>query len=127
MTDNPNVEAAGPWLDTRTAAEYLRVPEEELAQLRQAGRVLGVKFNDGRWYHPALQFRNHAVVPGLDQVLEVLMKLGSKQLAATWLAAPALDGTDRTSWDQLADRDLETVLHDARRDVSDWGVDLPFL
>jgi hypothetical protein len=121
-TSKSNVEYSGPWANAATTAEYLGVSEAELEAMREGHEILECTFADGQTYYPVRQFSGGKLVPGLREVLDVLFTgVSSEQVAATWLAGPADDGTRRTVWEQLADGDVKSVLAVARQDASRWS------
>lgn len=108
---------AGGCLTTTEVAQRLNVPEQEVDELRTAGRLLAVPDPDGAgWAYPACQFEGPRVVPGLPEVLaDFAVRSPWTRLYVLIGEDPALDG--RTPFEALKNGDLDIV----REIVSGYG------
>lgn len=108
---------AGGGLTIIEVAQRLNVPEQEVDELRTAGRLLAVPDPEGPgWAYPACQFEGPRVVPGLPEVLsDFAVKSPWTRLYVLIGEDPALDG--RTPFEALRDGDLDKV----REIISGYG------
>ena len=91
----------GPWVPQALVRETLGVTDEELAEMRDSHRILGVEFG-GQYYYPAWLFAGGNVVEGLGRVLAALSTgFSSAEAQVAWLAEPAFEGEPETRWQAL--------------------------
>ena len=91
----------GPWVPQALVRETLGVTDEELAEMRDSHRILGVEFG-GQFYYPAWLFAGGNVVEGLGRVLDALSTgFSSAEAQVAWLAEPAFEGEPGTRWQAL--------------------------
>ena len=99
----------GPWVPQALVRETLAVTDEELAELRDSRRILGVEFG-GQFYYPAWLFAGGNVVEGLARVLDALSAgFSSAEAQTAWLAEPAFEGEPETRWQALRRGQVEEV------------------
>jgi hypothetical protein len=100
---------AGGALTTTQVAQRLNVSEQEVDELRTAGRLLAVPDPDSQgWAYPACQLEGPRIVTGLSEVLsDFAVKSPWTRLYMLISEDPALDG--RTPIEALKDVDLELV------------------
>jgi hypothetical protein len=111
------LDRAGGGLTTTEVAQRLNVSEQEVDELRAAGRLVAVPDPDSLgWAYPACQFEGPQIVPGLPEVLsDFSVKSPWTRLYVLIGEDPALDG--RTPFEALKDGDLDMV----REIVSGYG------
>jgi hypothetical protein len=111
------LDRAGGGLTTTEVAQRLNVPQQEVDELRTAGRLLAVPDPDGSgWTYPACQFEGPRVLPGLPEVLsDFAVESPWTRLYVLIGEDPALEG--RTPFEALKNGDLEMV----REIVSGYG------
>lgn len=113
----------GPFYDTSGLTAWLGLTRQALLQREQAHTLLVCVTGDGQKVYPAWQFTAEGVVlPGLRDVLPVLLSATDAWTAALWLRAPAsdLDGQDAVTW--LSEGgDPTRVVDAARADAARWA------
>ncbi|GHD46854.1 hypothetical protein D9V29_09230 [Mycetocola manganoxydans] len=119
MTVN-NVEYAGPWIGAQRVQDLLHIDTPELARRLANREILGCVFRSGNTFFPSRQFLNGGVVPGLKDVLDLLMEGDpDRETCVLWLAGSPGDGI--SNWDHLRAGRLQLVLKEAQRDASRWN------
>lgn len=110
-------DVLGPVLTPGVVVELLSLSRAGLDKRRDSGAVLGVQTDNGRWVYPLRQFRSErgriTVLPGLRDVLDVLLPPTDGLAAARWLATPNRRLAAATPWDVLANGDQLADLIDA--------------
>lgn len=138
---NRMAEQIGPeYYDTNGVTVILAGPGSEpvskqaVEQRRRRRTILALPTPEGRWIYPTWQFRDHAVVPGLA---EVLLAFSPRELngrsrprvapfsewsVGTWLTTPREDLDDLTAIEWLeAGHDRGQLLELARRTATAWA------
>lgn len=120
-------EVLGPVLKPGVASKLLDISTTALDKRRDAGAVLGVRTDSGRWIYPLAQFRAGArggaeVLAGLRDVLVELRTTGDGLASARWLATPNRRLRSATPWQALDDPDRHLqVVAAARAQAAAWA------
>lgn len=121
--DDEFTKSIGPWAGGQLVGSTLKVTRQRLQQLRNSRKILAVKFPDGKFYYPTLQFRDGHVIPRLSEMLDALFEGAAESVTwATWLASPSpRSAGNRTMWDELRSADSTYALTLARGDAAGWA------
>lgn len=118
--------SVGPFYGREAAAALLGVTSRQAVDRRRAShQVLGVRSADRMWLYPTFQWTGsrdgYTLLPGLLDVLPLLVTPAAGWAAARWLRTPnrVLDGRRPEQW--LADGPgFAVVLDAARRHAELW-------
>ncbi|PWC06573.1 hypothetical protein DF223_10750 [Mycetocola zhujimingii] len=102
----------GPWLDEASVLDLLHTSRGELEGMLERQELLRAEFADGTVLYPLWQFADARVVPGLRDVLQLLLKEGaSMDGCILWLSSAGEDGN--AMWWNLRMGRLPLVLRSA--------------
>lgn len=105
--DGSLVQRAGGMMDRESVAAYLAISPEIVAAMARRGEPVTLPQGE-RDFHPAFQFQGCRVIPGIRELLEVLLLTdGWSQTAFLLTPDPGLD--DRTPIEAFG-KDRETVM-----------------
>ena len=97
------------------------VSKQAVEQRRKRNTVLALPTSDKRWIYPTWQFRDHEVMPGLADVLNVFEGQPAWSVA-TWLTTPSSELNGKTAVERLTDDpDSEDVMLIARHTAARWA------
>lgn len=112
----------GPFLTAEAAAALFGVDQSALDRARERRRVLGARTSDGGWLYPAWQFTSDGnLLPGLEEVLGVLLRVVDEWTAVRWLRSPSPTFEGFSAAVLLRDDEFEPVIEAARRDAARWS------
>ncbi|MFD9826411.1 hypothetical protein ACFWXB_02950 [Tsukamurella tyrosinosolvens] len=121
----PYEQLAGPFYDTAGLTRWLGLSEQALAKRVATGTVIACRQEDDRrtWLYPAWQFTDHALIPGLADVWQILREGATADLwvAVFWLKAPhpKLGCVSPIDWLHTG-RELDVVINETRADAARW-------
>jgi hypothetical protein len=93
-----------------------------LDRRRARHRVLGCQAGDGTWLYPVFQFADGDVLPGLSDLLGLLVPATDGWTAALWLRTPNVWLDRATPVERLVD-DRDLVVFAADRQAREWSGD----
>jgi hypothetical protein len=103
-------EHLGPLLGWEVVAEIIGVGTRQgVNDLARRQRILGLPAKDRRLLYPAFQFKGERPLPGLADVLPILLEHASEWTVASWLQSPQPELDDRSPVEALSSGDMEDL------------------
>ncbi len=110
-------EQAGPFYDTEAVMDLLGgVSKQAVNDRVRRHRLLALRTGSGRLVYPTMQFHRRAVVPGVGELLDLLLPDDTEAwMVASWLSTPDPDLDGQTPIAVLRSGSTEPVLRAARQ------------
>ena len=115
-------DLVGRMYSTASAREYLNLSQEELDQLVEDRLILKLTDGKGRNGYPLFQFRDGAMNPDVQKIIQTLLDGNFPQWrTAIWLTIPSPEygGKSALEYMEESPENFAIVLSDARNDVND--------
>lgn len=98
------IEAHGGTFTTEKVAKLMGIKADAVRKRANAKSIVAFKVGN-QWFYPTFQFKEHGLVEGVREVLDILKRMNGHS-HATFLLTPETDFDDITRLDALADPDL---------------------
>ena len=115
-------DIVGKMYSTASACEYLNLSLEELDRLVEDRLILKVTDGKGRNGYPLFQFRDGAMDPDVQKIIQTLLKGNFSQWrTAIWLTIPSSEYGGKSALEYMKESpdNFVIVLSDAENDIND--------
>lgn len=115
-------DIVGRMYSTASACEYLNLTQEELDRLVEDRLILKVTDSKGRNGYPLFQFRDGAMDPDVQKIIQTLLDGNFSQWrTAIWLTIPSPEYGGKSALEYMKEspENYAIVLSGARNDVND--------